>query len=329
MKILLSLFLTFCFSTLFCQLKIISNNSDGTISLLSLKNCSEESYLVNNTFSDIALTPNNTLYGLNNGLYKIDYLSNSSSFIGSFTDAYNKTINGGTGLVALDDNFLLMDSSDSLYKVSTTNAKVISLGKIGYVCAGDLAILNDTLFMADWGSHLIKIILNPNKTSVLSATDLGYININSQLIYSLFTAYPSCTATNKELFAIVKNNIYQINPQTLTSKFLCSMANSAIDSYGATASIEFDTNVGMNERIPNVFTPNGDFINDLFSFTKCDNILKTTVYNRWGNEVFDTEQQNHFWNGRTTSGEECANGTYFYVIITNEKTYKGHVQLIR
>lgn len=329
MKILLCLCLTFCFNSLYCQVKIISNNSDGTISFLSIKDCSEESHLVNNTFSDIAFTPNNTLYGLNYGIYKIDYLNNSSSYVGLVTDANNKTINGGTGLVALDDNFLLMDSYDSLYKVSTFNAKAISLGKIGYVCAGDFAILDDTLYMTDWGSHLIKIILNSSKTSILSVTDIGIVNINYQPVYSLFTAYSSCSATHKELYAIVKNSIYKINPQTATANLVCSMANSTIESYGASASMEFDTRTDIDEQMPNVFTPNGDQVNDLFSFTKCDNILKTTIYNRWGNEVFKTEKQNHFWDGRTTSGEECADGTYFYVIITDEITYQGHIVLIR
>jgi gliding motility-associated-like protein len=329
MKILLCLGLTFYFSTIFCQVKIISNNSNGTISLLSIKDCSEESHLINNTFSDIAVTPNNNLYGLNIGLYIIDYLNNSSSFVGTITDVNNKSINGGKGLVALDDNYLLMDSFDSLYKVSTINAKAIPLGKIGYACAGDFAILDDTLYMADLGSHLIKIILNPSKTSILSVIDLGIVNINYLPIYSLFTAYPSCKATQKELFSIVKNNIYKINPQPLTISLVCSIENSSIDSYGATASIEFDTYFDTDERMPNVFTPNGDQVNDVFNFTKCDNILKTTIYNRWGNEVFNTEKQNHFWDGRTTSGEECANGTYFYVIITNEITYKGHIELFR
>lgn len=83
------------------------------------------------------------------------------------------------------------------------------------------------------------------------------------------------------------------------------------------------------EVIPTVFTPNNDSINDILKFNLCNNVLKFTIYNRWGNLMFESDKSNPFWDGRTTSGEQCADGNYFYVITTEEKTYKGFVQLIR
>ncbi len=84
-----------------------------------------------------------------------------------------------------------------------------------------------------------------------------------------------------------------------------------------------------SEIIPNIFTPNQDGINDFFKVTICDKIMKTIIYNRWGNKVFETEKDNHYWDGRTTSGIECDDGTYFYILETKEKNIKGFVQLIR
>jgi gliding motility-associated-like protein len=84
-----------------------------------------------------------------------------------------------------------------------------------------------------------------------------------------------------------------------------------------------------SDIIPNVFTPNADGINDVLRFTTCNKIINTTIYNRWGNLVFNTENQNYSWDGKTTSGEPCIDGTYFYIIQTEEKTYKGFIQLIR
>ena len=81
--------------------------------------------------------------------------------------------------------------------------------------------------------------------------------------------------------------------------------------------------------LPNVFTPNQDGVNDVLKFTSCDDIIKTTIYNRWGNKVFETDEVNHYWEGRTTSGEECVNGNYYYIVETKEKNIKGFVQLIR
>lgn len=97
-----------------------------------------------------------------------------------------------------------MDSVDSLFKVST--AKAFAVGKIVHYCSGDFAILNDTLYMTS-GFNLIKIVLDSLKTSILLVIDVGIININFLFIYSLFTAYPSCNSTAKELFYYLLNCI--------------------------------------------------------------------------------------------------------------------------
>jgi gliding motility-associated-like protein len=87
--------------------------------------------------------------------------------------------------------------------------------------------------------------------------------------------------------------------------------------------------IKCNDLIPNIFTPNGDSVNDLLCFKTCSKIIKTTIYNRWGNLVFETDKQNRSWDGRTTSGESCNDGAYFYLIETEEKIFKGFIQLIR
>jgi OOP family OmpA-OmpF porin len=85
---------------------------------------------------------------------------------------------------------------------------------------------------------------------------------------------------------------------------------------------EFDsviTTQVCSDYLPNVFTPNADSINDILKFTICTKIIKTTIYNRWGNLVFETDKQNRSWDGRTTSGEPCVEGNYFYIIETEDK----------
>lgn len=68
-------------------------------------------------------------------------------------------------------------------------------------------------------------------------------------------------------------------------------------------------------NLPNIFTPNNDGVNDVFRFKNtCVKSLKCTVFNRWGVKIFDWQTINGFWDGRTTSGELCSSGTYFYVL---------------
>jgi gliding motility-associated-like protein len=89
--------------------------------------------------------------------------------------------------------------------------------------------------------------------------------------------------------------------------------------------------------IPNVFTPNGDGINDVFAFKINGTLTDFSVYNRWGNLIKNsTLNTNTYisWDGRTTSGEECSNGVYFYTLVYKDSkgdTQKknGYVTLIR
>lgn len=83
-------------------------------------------------------------------------------------------------------------------------------------------------------------------------------------------------------------------------------------------------------ELPNVFTPNGDGINDVFTPMRITPDLITQVkmhiFNRWGRTVFDTEDIFINWDGRVGgSGQPCATGTYFYVCDVEMQTPEGPV----
>ena len=87
--------------------------------------------------------------------------------------------------------------------------------------------------------------------------------------------------------------------------------------------------------IPNVFTPNGDGSNDFFSVFG-ENLVevKGEIFNRWGQKMFAWDNVNGKWDGRTLSGNEVPDGTYFYIIEAkgvDGKEYfeKGTLSLIR
>ncbi|PIQ16733.1 MAG: hypothetical protein COW67_01300 [Flavobacteriales bacterium CG18_big_fil_WC_8_21_14_2_50_32_9] len=67
--------------------------------------------------------------------------------------------------------------------------------------------------------------------------------------------------------------------------------------------------------IPNVFTPNGDGQNDEFLIhLKGLKIINLEIYNRWGLKLFETSDISQGWDGRTNSGSEVSDGTYFYIL---------------
>lgn len=81
-------------------------------------------------------------------------------------------------------------------------------------------------------------------------------------------------------------------------------------------------------ELPNVFTPNGDGINDLFKPRKYRFIEKIEfqVFNRWGDPVFDTNNIDINWNGKDKeSGKELISGVYFYTLKIYENYLSGTV----
>ncbi len=92
--------------------------------------------------------------------------------------------------------------------------------------------------------------------------------------------------------------------------------------------------------LPNVFTPNGDGINDLFhpfpySYVKDIDIR---IFDRWGILMFKTTDPHINWDGiNASTKKECPDGVYFYICHVHEIHYdgirtrvlKGNIELIK
>lgn len=85
--------------------------------------------------------------------------------------------------------------------------------------------------------------------------------------------------------------------------------------------------------IPNVFTPNGDGVNDQFEIRACGVYeYSIDIYNRYGKIVFQSNSLGYNWNGRIEETKASA-GVYFYKINIKDfrgeyKTYTGNLTLL-
>ncbi|MCC7302624.1 MAG: gliding motility-associated C-terminal domain-containing protein [Bacteroidia bacterium] len=86
---------------------------------------------------------------------------------------------------------------------------------------------------------------------------------------------------------------------------------------------------------PNIFTPNGDGINDVLLFPNSGmSEMKCDIYNRWGNLVVHLQGDKMQWEGFTASGIPASEGVYYY-LLTGEyadgqsTTYSGYFHLVR
>lgn len=92
--------------------------------------------------------------------------------------------------------------------------------------------------------------------------------------------------------------------------------------------------------LPNIFTPNGDELNNIFTpFDPVQYIdsVDFQIFNRWGGLVFKTADPLIGWDGTSQeTGEICSDGTYYYVatVYTRRLTgivpeeYSGYIQLL-
>lgn len=121
------------------------------------------------------------------------------------------------------------------------------------------------------------------------------------------------------------------SPKAIDSKN--NTNQSPIDPPNTTA--EKNHNILLTSEIPNIFTPNGDGKNDLFSIPVADNVAHTTkVFSQKGELIAEFTQASSGWDGTKTGGAEVANGTYFYVTfvsdqVGNQKQIKGTINLVR
>ncbi|MBT5403226.1 MAG: gliding motility-associated C-terminal domain-containing protein [Crocinitomicaceae bacterium] len=91
-----------------------------------------------------------------------------------------------------------------------------------------------------------------------------------------------------------------------------------------------------DEILVNVFSPDGDGVNDVWIVEQLNVYTDNEVFimNRWGDQVWSAKNYDNttvVWDGKNTNGVELTNGTYFYVIKINNfpKSYSGWVQVTK
>lgn len=103
-------------------------------------------------------------------------------------------------------------------------------------------------------------------------------------------------------------------------------------SDGCTSTDQVSVKLLKTPTIPNVFTPNGDGINDKWSIQYLETYPGCTVqvYNRYGQLIFESRGYVRPWDG-TRNGKELPAGTYYYIIDpkNGRQQMTGFVDIVR
>ncbi len=235
------------------------------------------------------------------GVFGITVLSGQTPFIYQWKDSLNSTVGSAIDLSNVGPGNYTLTVTDG-----NNCSKVIgpfTVNATPAVVAG---------FMADPVTGETPLTVNFTNQSLNAATYLWYFGtgdsstaVNPSYIYTPLGTFTVC------LTAVSASNCIDS---------VCSMINVYINSVF---------------QIPNIFTPNGDNVNDIFSVHAIGlKMLDAEVFNRWGQKEYEWHTTNGGWDGRTASGVQAADGTYYYIIsaegIDGKKYFeKGTFSLVR
>lgn len=282
-------------------------NSNTTYTLVSLKD-------VNGCISTTGLSPQQATVGVK---------------IGIFTAPPNKTVcesqpvqltgNNGTGYTySWSPSTFLSDPTAANPTCTPTSTITYRVLIKEPVCSYD-------------SSFSVIVTANPNPiVSAQKSNDIDCSISTAILQASGAETYiwtPAATLSN----ATVPNPV--ASPGVTTTYFLTGKNSfGCIDTTSVTIKV---TNGGLPIfALPNAFTPNGDGKNDCFGIQKWGNVTITefSIFNRWGEKVFQTKNPSQCWDGRF-KGILQPSGGYTYVILANTFCGKirktGYVLLIR
>jgi len=237
-------------------------------------------------------------------------------------------------------------SETGTYQVSISNY-CINISDSVYVDFDDrvyLNLTNDTILCKS-DSFTIKAEYQPSSCNFIwSTSEVGdSISVNETGIYSV-TAYSNTCVANDTIKVEFINipTLSLINDTTLCfdKTFILNSNVSNVDYLWSTGdknntitinesgtywltindkscissdtiNVEFYNNV-TKLKLPNVFSPNGDGINDKFEgYDKSVANFSINIYDRWGKLVFNTNDSNKYWDGMF-KGFQCNEGIYYW-----------------
>lgn len=223
---------------------------------------------------------------------------------------------GGGGVVGTSTVEVYYNIGEPIVSTVSNGSNVITQGFLQPDVVGSLDLSLAPLFQNE---------------SCLNKKD-GFISLvlntaPSSAIQFLYVWSPSSVCPSQNC-----SSIDSLSPGTYSITVLAINSSSvAIDSVSFNYTIAASTEPCLL-TVFNGFTPNGDGINDNWVIENIENFPnnKVTIFNRWGNKVWDTKDYNNtsnFWNGQTQTGAVLTSGTYFYVIEIDKGIKKGWVEL--
>lgn len=237
---------------------------------------------------------------------------------------------------------------DSLYRIihlKVTPAIEVNLHPS--ICVGDSFTLPWGAIVSAAGLYKDTVRTNSGCDSLIRVIDLSVnskpivtINksndINCLVGVAMLTAFGGTGYNWTPGNSLSNPGIYNpiASPDTTTTyKVVVTSSSGCEDSANIQVLVKKDISVGTYSMV-NAFTPNGDGLNDCFGVRHWGQVkdLKFTIYNRWGQLIFSSNDLSKCWDG-TFNGQIQSTGVFVYHVIGETNcglvNLKGTVLLIR
>lgn len=229
--------------------------------------------------------------------------------------AYLWTANPSAGV-----NFVNGNTSSSV-AVTAQNAGVVTISLTVSNLSGTFTT-----------SQPLTVLQNPSAVFSASLTTTGFPNSVNATNFS--TNASSYLWTYSETGA-TDNTTNVVHTYSASGAYTLSLIALNTNGCSDTSRYSFYISDSSGITLPNIFTPNGDDVNDIFKpIARGLSSIKVDIFSRWGNYIYGWDTVNGFWDGHTVSGEACISGVYFYVVEAtgfDGKTYKlkSYLTLLR
>lgn len=125
-----------------------------------------------------------------------------------------------------------------------------------------------------------------------------------------------------------------------TDQFFYAVCNRNCPNFCDTASVSIvvERKEATIDSIPNAITPNGDGLNDVLIFDILNEDPERyarnelTVFNRWGDVVYQAKPYLNDWDGTNQNGKALPQGTYYFILrlnVSEGEIVRGNITILR
>jgi len=250
--------------------------------------------------------------------------NSSNSLAVTVLDQTNVSIIGDT--VGCEGDSLFLESSDHLGNFIWINGGITPE-------FNDVFNLNDSIVSLEISNYCgvfndtVSLIVIP--TSLL---DLG----NDTVIYEGESVVLDASGGGTYIWTPTNDLSCSTCPNPIANPLETTTYSVIVDSAGCKSTDEIIVYVEVLDEVfvPNLFTPNGDGMNDVLEvFARGVAEMDFRVYDRWGELVFHSDNTNQAWNG-TFKGVELNSAVFVYTLKVTfhdgrEKQQHGNITLLR